>query len=150
MRTAMLLLLLADPQPAAANDACALVTTADVQQAVGAPVGDPERRPAASSADVTFTNCSWPSPDGFKSLGVGLRLSKKGDGDPAYARQTMAGSGMTVEDVAGLGDVAFWTVGMNQLQVFRGKHTQLTVTVLGFGQPKDVAIAVARKALEKL
>ena len=127
-------------------EACALVSKAEVAQIVGAAVDDPESRPGASSADVTFTQCTWAS--GFKSIGLGVRISKKGDSEPAYARQTMIDSGMKVEDVPGLGDTAFWT-GM-QLQAYRGKTHQVVVTVMGFDKAKERAVELARKALSKL
>ncbi|HET8647128.1 MAG TPA: hypothetical protein VFO85_16645 [Vicinamibacteria bacterium] len=147
----------ASPPPAAATpaaapvrttDACGLVTKAEVEQILGTAVGEPQSLPGASSADVSFTQCTFASPEGDKTLGVALRVSKKGDGQPEAARQVMVSSGAKVEDVPGLADAAFWA-GM-QLQAFRGRHAQLVVTVLGFPNGKDAAVQVARKALARL
>lgn len=131
----------------APTDACALLTREEVQQIVGVPLAAPEKRPGASSADVTFTQCAFASEDGMKSLTLGYRVSKKPDGGAPVARQAMVDAGMKVEDVAGLGDAAFWT-GM-QLQAFRGTNVQFVVSTFGFDGAKDKAIAVARKALAK-
>lgn len=140
---------LATPPPAAA-DACTLLSKAEMEAIAGVPMAEgakPSVVPPAS-ADVTFSQCSWPTADGDTPIGVAVRFSKKGDGAPAYARQTAIDSGLKVEDVSGLGDVAFWT-GM-QLQVFRGAHLQVVVNVMGHAGAKDKAIQVARKALAKL
>ncbi len=62
----------------------------------------------------------------------------------------MIDSGMKVEDVTGVGDAAFWTLGMNQLQTFKGTNIQAVISVFGFEKPKEKAIEVAKKTLEKL
>lgn len=134
-------------QAQAASDACALVAPADVSQILGTPLDPPEKRPGASSPDVTFTQCSFASPDGMKSLTIGFRVSKKPDGGAGPARQAAVDAGMRVEDVPGLGDAAFWT-GL-QLQAFQGTNVQLVISTFGIDQAKDKSIAVARKALAK-
>jgi hypothetical protein len=145
-----LLLGAAGASTAAAVDACALLTKAEMEAITGRPMSKGAPPPAVppASADVTFTQCSWPTADGDDPIGIGVRISKKGDSAPAYARQTAIDSGFKVEDVAGLGDVAFWT-GI-QLQVFRGKDLQIVVSVMGHKDAKDKAIQVARKALARL
>jgi hypothetical protein len=144
------LLLAAVASPAAAADACALLTKAEMEAIAGRPMsaGAPPPAVPPKSPDVTFTQCSWPTADGDNPIGIGVRISKKGDGDPGYARQVAVDSGFKVEDVAGLGDVAFWT-GI-QLQVFRGKDLQIVVNIMGHRDAKEKAIQVARKALAKL
>jgi hypothetical protein len=136
--------------PAAAVDACALLTKAEVEAIAGRPMSKGAPPPALppASADVTFTQCSWPTADGDNPIGISVRISKKGDSAPAYARQTAIDSGFKVEDVSGLGDLAFWN-GI-QLQVFRGKDLQLVVNIMGHADGKEKAIQVARKALAKL
>ena len=136
--------------PAFAVDACALLTKAEVEAIAGRPMSKGAPPPAVppASADVTFTQCSWPTADGDNPIGLAVRISKKGDSAPGYARQTAIDSGFKVEDVSGLGDLAFWN-GI-QLQVFRGKDLQLVVNVMGHRDAKEKAIQVARKALAKL
>jgi hypothetical protein len=154
MKTALvgtfILMLSAGARPAAAVDACALLTKAEIEAIAGRPMSKGAPPPAVppASADVTFTQCSWPTADGDDPIGIGVRISKKGDSAPAYARQTAIDSGFKVEDVAGLGDLAFWN-GI-QLQVFRGKDLQVVVNIMGHKDAKEKAIQVARKALAKL
>jgi hypothetical protein len=140
----------AGTSPAAAVDACALLTKAEIEAIAGRPMAKGAPPPAVppASAGVTFTQCSWPTADGDDPIGLGVRISKKGDSAPAYARQTAIDSGFKVEDVPGLGDLAFWT-GV-QLQVFRGKDLQIVVNVMGHKDAKAKAIQVARKALARL
>jgi hypothetical protein len=145
-----LLATMAVAAPAGAADACALLSKADMSAITGQPMADgakPSVVPPAS-ADVTFSQCTWTTAEGDDPVTVSVRTSKKGDGEPAYARQVAVDSGMKVEDVAGLGDAAFWT-GM-QLQVFRGRHLQIVVSLMGHAAPKDKAVQVARKALAGL
>ena len=145
----MVLAVAAAAESADPAHACALVSKAEMQAILGEPLAEPEKRASAPpGAAVAFSLCAYPSEDGMKSLSVGLRTSQKGDNDPAFARQTMVNNGFQVEDVAGLGDAAFWT-GL-QLEAFKGKHVQVVVSVMGFKDAKGRAIAAARKALEKL
>jgi len=142
------------PAPAAAApravDACSLLSKAEMEAIAGGAMAEGKKLPAVppASDDVAFSMCTWTTADGDNPIGVSVRISKKGDGAPAYARQVAVDSGLKVEDVDGFGDVAFWT-GM-QLQVFRGRHLQLIVNVMGHAGAKDKAVQVARKALAKL
>jgi hypothetical protein len=148
--TMIVLCAVAGARPALALDACALVSKAEIEAIAGRPMAKGAPPPAVppTSADVTFTQCSWPTPDGDDPIGLAVRISKKGDSAPGYARQTAIDSGFKVEDVSGLGDLAFWN-GI-QLQVFRGKDLQIVVNVMGHRDGKDKAIQVARKALARL
>jgi hypothetical protein len=135
-------------QPAA--DACALVTKAEVEAIAGKPMtagAKPSVLPPVS-ADVTFSQCTWTMPDGDGPITMSVRTSKKGDGEPAFARRTAVDMGMKVEDVSGVGDVAFWT-GL-QLQAFRGRHVQVVIQVSGQAAPRDKAVLLAKKALARL
>jgi hypothetical protein len=77
-----------------------------------------------------------------------LRISSAGDNNPGYAKQVIIDSGIKVEDVSGVGDVAFWS-GM-QLQAFKGKNIQVIVNVYGFENEKEKAVQVAQKVIGKL
>jgi hypothetical protein len=137
------------PPAATAPDVCSLLAKADVQAIVGEPMGEPTKGPQVpSSPDVTTSQCMYASADGMKSLSVLVRNSKRGDNAPGYSRQVMVDSGVKVEDVPGVADTAFWA-GV-QLQAFRGANLQVIVSVMGFARPRDAAVAVARKVLEKV
>jgi len=115
--------------------ACTLLSKAEAEGIVGEPVTDGKKGPEPpSSKDVSVSQCVYASADGLKSLGVLVRRSARGDNSPGYARQTMVDSGMKVQDVAGVGDGAFWA-GV-QLQAFKGAGDQVVVTVMGFDRPK--------------
>jgi hypothetical protein len=128
---------------------CTLLPKAEAEAVAGEPLGEPKKGPEApASADVTASQCLYASSDGMRSMSVLVRHSKKGDNEPGYARGAMKSSGMTVTDVPGLGDAAFWTGG--QLQAFKGRHVQVVVSMIGFERPEERATAAARKLLEKL
>ena len=129
--------------------ACSLLPKAEAEAVVGEPLGEPKKGPEApASADVTTSQCLYASAEGMRSMSVLVRHSKKGDNSPGYVRGVMKDSGMTVEDVPGLGDAAFWA-GV-QLQAFKGAHVQVAVTMMGFDRPRERATAAARKTLEWL
>jgi hypothetical protein len=116
---------------------------------VGTPLEDPKEAPdPPPSPDVTLSQCLYASADGSQSMSVAVRHSKRGDNSPGYARQVMVDSGLKVNDVAGVGDTAFWT-GV-QLQAFKGAHFEVLVTMMGVDRPEERATAAARKVLDKL
>jgi hypothetical protein len=134
---------------AAIPHACTLLPKVEAEAIVGEPLGDVRKGPEPPpSADVTSSQCFYPSSDGSRSMGVTVRHSKRGDNSPGYARQAMVDSGVKVHDVAGVGDTAFWA-GV-QLQAFRGAHLEVVVTMMGIDRPEERATAAARKVLEKL
>jgi hypothetical protein len=128
---------------------CALLTKAEVQEAVGATVS--EGVPNATNKSV----CDFKVGDAG-SL-VSIMLTAKGPADSAaktvaeLKKRNIGG-----EVVPGLGDSAYASspgYGMQQLGAYKGSH-QVIATVLLFGSPeaksKTVAQAVMRKALARV
>ena len=128
---------------------CALVTKAEVQAAVGAPV---------SEGAIHTTNksvCDFKVGDAGSV--VSIMLTAKG---PADTAETMVAGlkkqKISAEVASGFGDSAYASspgYGMQQLGVYKGSN-HVIVTVLLFGAPeaksKTVAQAVMRKALARL
>ncbi len=139
----------AAPARAAVPKACMLLSAAEAEAIVGEPVRQAQMGPEPSyPPHISSSQCVYATSDGGKSLGVLVRHSSNGDNAPAYARKTMADSGLKVEDVAGVGDAAFWA-GV-QVQAFKGANDQVIVTVMGFDPAKDKAVAAAKKVIDKL
>ena len=130
-------------------EACSVLSKEDVQNIVGEPVGDPEKGPNfPKGTGVALSQCSYNSANGSKSMTLMLRISSAGDNNPGYAKQVIIDRGIKVEDVSGVGDVAFWS-GM-QLQAFKGKNIQVIVNVYGFENEKEKAVQVVQKVIGKL
>lgn len=135
------------PKPAAGP--CALLTQAEVQEAVGTPV----------SAGVVNANnksvCDFKVGDTGSS--VGIMLVPKAPGDSA--EKTVAElkkRKIAAEVTPGFGDSAYASspgYGMQQLGAYKGS-SQVIVTVLVFGAPeaksKTVAQTIMRKALARV
>ncbi len=127
---------------------CALLTKAEVQEAVGAPV---------SEAALNMTNksvCDFKVGDAGS---VSIMLTAKGPADSAAKTVAeLKKRNISGEVVPGLGDSAYASspgYGMQQLGAYKGSH-QVIATVLLFGSPeaksKAVAQAVMRKALARV
>ena len=142
------------PPPAAAAaavppHACTLLPREIAEAVVGERIGEVKKAPdPPASADVTASHCLYASADGMRSMSVLVRHSRKGDNEPGYARGVLKESGMTVEDVPGVGDTAFWA-GV-QLQAYKGRSLQVVVSMMGFDRPRERAAAAAARVLEKL
>ena len=131
-----------------APQACSLLSKAELQKIAGEAIEEPQQRPQPQNDKVKVTTCTYAGTEGIKSMSLLVRISNADDNSPDYVKQTMKDSGMNIEDVSGVGDSAFWT--SMQLQVFKGKGIQLAISVFGFSNPKDLAIATAKKTLENL
>jgi hypothetical protein len=134
------------PKPAASP--CALLTKAEVQEAVGGPV---------SEGAVNKTNnlvCDFKAGD---TGAVSIMLTAKAPAD--NAERTVAElkkRNIVAEVTPGFGDSAYSSspgYGMQQFGVYKGSN-QAIVTVFLFGTPeakaKTVAQAVMRKALARM
>ena len=128
---------------------CTLVTKAEVQAAVGAPV---------SEGAINKTNksvCDFKIGDA--GSGVSIMLTAKGPADTAEAMvAALKKQKISAEVTSGFGDSAYASspgYGMQQLGVYKGSN-HVIVTVLVFGAPeaksKTIAQAVMRKALARL
>jgi hypothetical protein len=137
--------------PAKAISACSLLT----QEEVVAILGEPVEKPTNSVSGGTVTNCNWMTPS-FRMVGILVRLASS----PAEAatvrqeahRESKSLSGVDPEDVAGLGDSAYWAGGsINQLNVFKGNYWLIITATKGKTSDNlSLAKAVAEKALPRL
>ena len=135
------------PKPAISP--CALLTKAEVQEAVGAPVSEGVVN-AINQSDCDFKI-------GDEGSAVGILLTAKAPGDTA--ERTVAElkkRNTTAEVIPGFGDSAYASspgYGMQQLGVYKGSnHVIVTVLVLGApdAKSKTIAQAVMRKALARV
>jgi len=131
-------------------DACALLPAAVVQEVVGVPVRDSlALSMAGADGSVTLSQCNYATADNPAALAVMLRRNAE-DVNPSIAsqgvRQSLVESKVDVQDVAGLGDIAFW--GGNQLHVFAPKW-HLTISPIP-SAGLEQARSLATRALAKL
>lgn len=139
-----------DAVVASTADACALLPAAEVQEVVGVPVRD-SLALSMTDADgsVTLSQCNYATADNAAAVSVMLRRNAE-DANAAIAsqgvRQSLVESKVDVQDVAGLGDIAFW--GGNQLHVFAPKW-HLTISPIP-SAGLEQARALATRALPKL
>jgi hypothetical protein len=129
-------------------DPCALVSKADIEQAVGSSAGDP--KPNASNAAV----CDFKVGD-YGTVGLMTQRSRPGE-TPDKIIAELKKRNIPVSNAPGIGDRSFFTspgYGMNQLNTFKGSnYLIITLLIPGAGEEKQKAIAekVMRKALAKL
>ena len=136
---------------AAPRDACAILPAAEVSAIIGQPVRDSLAlsMPGPGGA-VTLSQCNYATATNPAAVSLMLRQGQEGQGVESAsqgARQSLVESGVTVEDVAGLGDLAFW--GGNQLHVLTDGGWHLVVTPEPAGGLAQ-ARALAEKALGRL
>ena len=137
--------------PPKAVSACSLLTAEEV----AAILGEPVEKPTDSATGRTVTNCNWMTPS-FHMVGILVRLASS----PSEAatvrqdahRQSKSLSGVDPQDVAGLGESAYWAGGsINQLNVFKGNYWLIITASKGkAGDNLSLAKAVAQKALPRL
>ena len=133
----------ARPQPAAV-DACALVTKADAEAALGTPVGDPVR------GDVPpVYSCSYATADRLNNVSV--NVTSYSDARQAYDSHLMAVKINNYEELPGLGDRAYRSL-VSDVTVLKGRF-ELSVDV-SLSIPKDEQVKKARelasRGLERL
>lgn len=139
-----------DAVVASTADACALLSAAEVQEVVGVPVRD-SLALSMTDADgrVTLSQCNYATADNAAAVSVMLRRNAE-DANPTIAgqgvRQSLDESKVDVQDVAGLGDIAFW--GGNQLHVLAPRW-HLTISPIP-SAGLEQARALATRALAKL
>lgn len=142
-------------------DACALLTRAEVQAAIGEPVANPSSaiNTAGDASMAAVADCSFDSAkDGSsKSIAILVRKSSRPEYTPsaiAGYRKELVANGVKLEDVSGLGIAAFWSrEPMMQLTVFRDGTVFFNLTVFGFADASAArakAVDLARKVLKRL
>ena len=134
-----------------ASDACTLLPAAEVSAVVGQEVRDSLAlsMPGPGGA-VTLSQCNYATPTNPAAVSLMVRRGAEGQGVASASqgpRQSLVESGVAVEDVAGLGDLAFW--GGNQLHLFTDTGWYLIVTPDPAGGLEQ-ARALAEKALGRL
>ena len=99
-------------------NACALLPASDVTAVLGEPVRDSVAL-LMTEGDRILSQCNYASASTPVAASLMIRRSAPGE-TPAQqskgTREVMTQSGATVQDVPGLGEVAFW--GADQLHVF--------------------------------
>ncbi|MEI9971147.1 MAG: hypothetical protein WDO73_03310 [Ignavibacteriota bacterium] len=136
--------------PHTAATACAVVTKADVVQAMGFAIERGE-----GQGDESASTCDYSKSQGMVSVTV-QRLTKKMNLETEIAALKASIPDSSVREAGGLGKRAFFLDipgAGTQLYVIHGDAGFLMVSVLGFGEAHDVspaAEALARKALTRL
>jgi hypothetical protein len=146
----------ADTPPAgtgAAVTACDLVTRDEGAAALGEAVNDPVEQVispgSAETAAMSMCTVQATATPG-KSLSISFRRSPVDDYQPDAVRGSLTASGVTSEDIPGMGDAAFW--GASELHVFFGGSSYLAVTVRGLDDgPEALAHAkeIAWRAIDR-
>jgi hypothetical protein len=123
-------------------DPCALVTDADAEQALGAPISESDR-PSEANSEYMAT-CRYVAPRGE---GVAVMTIMVHGHENAHAGfRTLREQPFEMEDVAGVGDEAFWMGDqLGTLYVLQGKVFFSIGGDLALGQAKSLAMnAISR------
>jgi hypothetical protein len=131
---------------AAPLSACELLPASEVTAVVGETVRDSvAMQIPGGSGTTSLSQCNYASATNPVVASVLLRRAAPGETaaqGTAGARETLKQSGVTVEDIAGLGEVAFW--GGNQLHVFTKNGWYLVATPTASG-----GLAQAKALIER-
>jgi hypothetical protein len=135
----------ATPQPAAAVDACALLTRAEAETALGKPVGEPVRQ------DVPpVFSCAYQAAGGIE--GVSINVTAFSDARQAADAHQLAIKINNYEEIKGVGDRAYRSL-IFDLTVLKGRY-ELSVDLTSSGDSKDAefqkAKDLATRALARL
>jgi hypothetical protein len=120
----MLLLMVSRAQtaqrPPAPIDACSLVTKAEVEAAVGAPVTEPQKRQEANQTNCEFGDAKAP----VFTTRLWVSVTTGASASQAKAEHDMNRMFVAADlrPVSGVGDDAFWNSRVTALWVLRGKH----------------------------
>lgn len=133
------------------SDACAALPAAEVRQVLGVPVRDSlALSMRGEGTALHMSQCNYAT--GENAAAVSLMLRRRAEGETTErvsegVRQTFTEANIAMEDVSGLGDLAFFA--SNQLHVFVGEQWYLIVTPTPSGG-LDQARALAEKAMANL
>lgn len=135
----------------ASADACELLSAAEVGAVLGESVTDSLALAMPDDGSpVTLSQCNYATTQNAAVVSLLLRRGSEGQTAQeasASVRQTLDESEIPLEDVAGLGDVAFF--GSNQLHVFSDAGWYVIVTPVSSGGIEQ-ARALAQPAIERL
>jgi hypothetical protein len=138
------------PAAVRAVTACAAVSKADVEQALGRSVSDGKEQ-----TDATESTCDYTGVYGQVTVTI-QRLPARPDIAAEIDSLKRSIPGSAVRDAEGLGSRAFFldiAGAGTQLHVIRGEKDYLLISVLGFGEAAQVSAAaerIARKALDRM
>lgn len=133
-------------------DACSFINQEAVAKIFNTEMSDPQkgRSQKGDAKKASFSECSFRSVDEGSGIYMSVYIRFTPFKDDYHAaiqnvRNSFSKSGITVTDISGLGEVAFW--GGNQLHVFRGDNYYLIITLLGVGD-QDEAIEKAKAVVQ--
>jgi len=129
----------AQPTSAAESvDVCALVTKADVEAAIGAPVLDGKPDQAAN-----LYTCSFAEPEfaNISAAGVAVFVELR-EGEAKEVYDLAKSNAAEVQPVDGIGDEAYWDSILNTMQVLSGKY-EISIDVASEEGRDQVAAAKA-------
>ena len=140
---------------AAAKNACALLSGADVQAVIGEAVGKAQNRTVSQGAGnvAEVSICSYlTAGQASKTISLLARYSPAPNEDAGLIAKKLQKTGYKdVREIAGVGDRAIWAMTLvshriaGQLTVLRGAKILFVVTVLGF--PDEAGSLEKAKAL---
>ena len=130
-------------------DVCAILTKEELTTIVGEPIAEAKKGEfPAGHPKVKVTQCTYSATKGAKSLDVLIKNSSRRGDSAESIKKLMIDTGSKIEDVSGVGDTAFWSGA--QLHVFKGPNLSVLVSVMGFQNPKEKSIKVAKFVLSKV
>lgn len=134
----------AGPAEDAQLDPCTLVTAADAEHVLGAPVDQPQR--AANDVNAV---CIYRARRGSPPPSLSLQLTEATSEEAASAalRDAKEGlAGLAPEELSGVGDEAFWMERMKQLHARKGN---VWFTLVG-DAPRTALVELARVIVARL
>lgn len=131
-------------------DACAALPAAAVQEVLGVPVTDSLALSMQGEGALQMSQCNYATADNAAAVSLMLRRRAEGETTERVSegvRQTFSESGIAIENVSGVGDLAFFA--SNQLHVFVRERWYLIVTPVP-SAGLDQARALAERAMRSL
>jgi hypothetical protein len=130
-------------------EVCAILTKEDLAAIVGEPIAEAKKGEfPAGHPKVKVAQCTYKASKGAKALDVLIKDSSRAADSPESIKKLMMDMGSKIEEVPGVADTAFWSD--SQLHAFKGKNLLVLVSVMGFQDPKDKSIKVAKFVLTKI
>lgn len=132
-------------------DACVLLPNTVVQEVLGEAVsGNLALAVPGTGGALALSQCNYATATNPVAASLMLRRSTGGETAAAAStsvRQTLSESGVAVQEITGLAEIAFW--GGNQLHVFAGDQWYLIILPPA-SAGLEQATALAERALERL
>jgi hypothetical protein len=133
--------------PAAELNACELVSAADIEAAIGAPVGEGEPGQAANLFTCSYADPAFPT---VSAAAVAVLAANNAD-DAREIYDLAKSNAAEVQEIDGVGEAAYWDDVLNSMQVVEGSY-ELSIDVASEEGRDEVAVAttIAQKALAAL